>query len=169
MPDTTGKPLLSLIAAVASNGIIGAQGRMPWRIPDDGARFRRLTMGHAVVMGRVTFASMGKPLEGRKNIVLTRATSLDLAGALVVHTPAEAMAQAAGDSEVFVIGGADVYALFLPQADRMYITWVEAAVDGDVSFPPVAWDAWDIAAETMAPDAPGVLPHRFVDYVRKRT
>ena len=168
MPGAPAKPVLSLIAAVASNGIIGARGRMPWRIPDDAARFRRLTMGHALIMGRATFASMGKPLDGRRNIVLTRAASLSIAGACVAHTPEEAMAQTAGDTEVFIIGGAEVYALFLPLADRMYLTWVEAEVEGDISFPAVAWEEWEIEAETRAPEIQGVLPHRYVDYVRKR-
>jgi dihydrofolate reductase len=163
----------SLIAAVAAHRVIGDRGRLPWRLPDDMARFRRLTMGHAVLMGRATFDSVGKPLSGRRNIVLTRTEGLLLPGCVVAHSREEAMA-AAGDGECFVIGGADVYTQFLPLAHRMYLTLIDAEIPGDALFPEVTWSEWRIIAEAAGAEGPGgadpagpPLPHRFVDYERR--
>ena len=157
---------VSLIAAVAANRVIGNRGALPWRLPDDLSRFRRLTMGHAVVMGRATFDSMGAPLAGRRNIVLTRATGLRIPGCDVAHSPEEALA-AAGDQETFIIGGAAIYAVFLPLANLMYLTWVDAEVPGETLFPDVRWDEWRIVHETHGRvDPRWPLPHRFVDYER---
>ena len=161
---------ISLIAAVAANGVIGNRGALPWKLPDDMARFRRLTMGHALIMGRSTFASLGRPLAGRRNIVLSRDTSLRIEGCLVVHSPEEAREAAAADrapegEEAFVIGGAAVYGLFLAEARRLYITWIDMDVTGDAKFPAVDWNDWRIARESAG--AAGELPHRFVDYERK--
>jgi dihydrofolate reductase len=169
---------ISLIAAVAANGVIGVRGTLPWRLPDDMARFRRLTMGHAVIMGRSTFASLKKPLAGRRNIVLSRDASLRIEGCLVVHSIEQAREAAAGDPaagnraagerEAFVIGGAAVYGLFLPEAHRLYMTWIDVDVTGDAKFPAVDWSAWRIAQEAAEPaEAAGEFPHRFVDYERK--
>jgi dihydrofolate reductase len=166
---------ISLIAAVAANGVIGNRGALPWKLPDDMARFRRLTMGHAVIMGRSTFASLRKPLAGRRNLVLSRDASLQIAGCLVVHSRAEALeaaetGHAAGGDEAFVIGGAAVYGLFLPEAHRLYMTWIDAEVTGDAVFPEVDWSAWRITRESAGPaEAGGGLPHRFVDYERLPT
>lgn len=163
---------ISLIAAVAANGVIGVRGALPWRLPDDMARFRRLTMGHAVIMGRSTFASLRKPLAGRRNIVLSRDASLRIEGCLVVNSREEAREAAAGDraageDEAFVIGGAAVYELFLPEAHRLYMTWIDVNVPGDAIFPAVDWSAWRIAREVAGPaEAAGTFPHRFVDYER---
>ena len=156
----------SLIAAIAAHAVIGNRGTLPWRLPDDLARFRRLTMGHAVVMGRSTWDSLGKPLSGRRNIVLTRNMGLVLTGCTVVHTVEEAAA-AAGDGEAFIIGGAAVYAQFLPLASRMYLTMIDAEVPGDTVFPEVDWSQWRVVRETAAAaDAAPGLPHRFVDWER---
>jgi dihydrofolate reductase len=155
----------SLIAAIAAHRVIGDRGRLPWRLPDDMARFRRLTMGHAVLMGRATFDSIGKPLAGRRTIVLTRAEGLTLPGCEVVHT-VQADAAAAGDGETFVIGGAAVYEQFLPLASRMYLTLIDAEVPGDALFPVVAWEEWRIVAEEAGPSG-AALPHRFLDYERR--
>jgi dihydrofolate reductase len=157
---------VSLIAAVAANRVIGNKGALPWRLPDDLARFKRLTMGHAVIMGHATFASMGKPLSGRQNIVLTRDPALRLSGCFVVHSADEALA-AAGDQEAFVIGGAAVYALFLPRADLMYLTLIDVDVPGETLFPDVRWEEWRVLRETPGRvDPRSSLPHRFVDYAR---
>jgi dihydrofolate reductase len=168
------QPLVALVAAVAANGVIGRAGALPWRIPDDMARFRALTMGHAVIMGRATWQSLRRPLAGRSNIVLTRTPDLAMTGCTVVHSAEDALAAAGGagapgssdPAPVFVIGGASVYALFLPLARRMHLTRVDVDVAGDIVFPEVAWDEWVVTAETAAPPADGVLPHRFVDYER---
>jgi dihydrofolate reductase len=161
----------SLIAAIAAHRVIGDRGKLPWRLPDDMARFRRLTMGHAVLMGRATFDSLKKPLAGRRNIVLTRTSGLVLPGCEVVQTVEQAIA-AAGEGECFVIGGAAIYEQYLPLALRMYLTLIDAEVPGDVLFPVVDWGQWRVIAEEAAPataagsdGAP--LPHRFVDYERR--
>jgi dihydrofolate reductase len=154
----------SLVAAIAAHRVIGDRGRLPWRLPDDLARFRRLTMGHAVVMGRATWDSLGKPLAGRRNIVLTRSADLRLDGCVVVHS-LEKAAEAAGEGEAFVIGGAAVYEQFLPLAHRMYLTIIDAEVPGDTLFPEVRWSEWRIVAEE-AGAAGAALPHRFIDYER---
>jgi len=162
----------SLIAAVAANGVIGNRGALPWKLPDDMARFRELTMGHAVIMGRSTFESMGKPLRGRRNIVLSRNAGFQIAGCIVVHSAREALAEAAakaaaGDTEAFVIGGAAVYELFLPGADRLYLTWIDVEVRGDTAFPSVDWRAWRVTREASGDAGPQeAFPHRFVDYER---
>ena len=153
---------VSLIAAVAADNVIGKDGKLPWRLPDDLARFKKLTMGHAVVMGRKTFASMGRPLTGRRNIVLTRDASLSLPGCEMARTPADAM-EAAGADELFVIGGALIYALFLPVADRMYLTRVEGTFPGDTFFPEVRWSQWRVVGREKGNGLPA---HEFIDYER---
>ena len=155
----------SLIAAIASNGTIGDRGALPWKLPDDMARFRELTMGHAVIMGRATFESIRKPLGGRRNIVLSRDIGLRIPGCLVVPSLQAALDAAAGDQEAFVIGGASVYGLFLPGARRLYVTWIDVPVAGDTVFPGVDWSAWRVTRE-IAGRAGDSLPHRFVDYER---
>ncbi len=158
---------VSLIAAVAANLVIGDRGRLPWRLPDDLARFKRLTLGHPVIMGRRTFESLGKPLVGRLNVVLSRDTSLSVPGCVIAHTVDEVMAGAGENRELFVIGGASVYELFLPLAARMYITHVEGAFPGDAYFPQVRWEEWRIVAEENGrPGPPGTPAHKFVDYER---
>jgi dihydrofolate reductase len=159
---------VSLIAAVGSNNVIGNAGKLPWRLPDDLSRFKRLTLGHPVVMGRRTFESLGKPLSGRRNIVLTRNARSSLPGCEMARTADEAIALA-GNDELFVIGGASVYELFLPLASRLYITYVEGNFSGDVFFPEVRWENWRIVEEsTGAMQLPGAPPHRFVNYQRIR-
>jgi dihydrofolate reductase len=155
----------SLIAAIASNGTIGDRGALPWKLPDDMARFRGLTMGHAVIMGRMTFQSLRKPLHGRRNIVLSRDAGLSIEGCLVVPTLQAALDAASDDEEAIVIGGASVYALFLPGAHRLYLTWIDVIVAGDTVFPEVDWNAWRVIRETAGLPG-GALPHRFVDYER---
>ncbi len=157
---------VSLIAAVAANRVIGNKGALPWRLPDDLARFKRLTLGHAVIMGHATFSSMGTPLSGRRNIVLTRDPALRLPGCAAVHSLDEALA-AAGDQETFIIGGAAIYAVFLPLADFMYLTLIDVEVPGETLFPDVRWEEWRVVRETPGRADPGSpLPHRFVDYKR---
>lgn len=157
---------VSLIAAVATNLVIGDKGRLPWRLRDDMARFRSITMGHPVVMGRRTWESLEKPLAGRRNIVISRSPDFTPGGCDVARSREEALALA-GSGEIFVIGGASVYELFLPIADRLYITHVDVDVDGDSYFPPVQWEEWRLVTETRAEGEPGSPPHRFADYVRR--
>lgn len=157
---------VTLVAAVAANGVIGKGGALPWRLPDDMKRFRRLTMGHAVVMGHATWRSLGRPLDGRRNIVLSRDAALRIEGCEVVHAASDVLSLSDVE-ELFVIGGSAVYALFLPHADRLVITWIDVAVDGDAFFPTVDWDEWTVLSESAAISVEGGPPHRFVDYGRK--
>lgn len=158
---------ITLIAAVARNGTIGRDGRMPWRLPADLARFRRITLGHTVLMGRRTWQSLGRPLAGRRNVVLTRDRSLTAPGCTVVHSIREARAAAGDGGELFVIGGAEVYAAFLPLADRLLVTHVDADVPGDAAFPPIDPARWKpVREEPGTVDPSNTLPHRFTEYRR---
>ena len=130
-----------LIVAVAENGVIGAGGAIPWRLKSDMARFKAMTMGKPVVMGRKTFVSIGRPLPGRTNIVVTRDAGFRADGVVVTHSFADAQAIATGDAlrrfatEIAVIGGAEIYAQWMDGADRLEITEVHARPDGDTRFP----------------------------------
>jgi dihydrofolate reductase len=150
-----------IVAAVARNGVIGVDGGLPWHIPEDMARFKRLTMGHALVMGRATFESIGRPLPGRTNIVLTRRPGWSSDGVQVAGSLEEALAIA--DSlrlDAFVAGGAEVYRQALLVADRMELTEVDATPVGDTWFPTVDWSQW---VETFREPHPGFS---FVTYER---
>jgi dihydrofolate reductase len=135
---------VSLVAAVAENGVIGRAGALPWRLPDDSRRFRQLTTGHHVIMGRITFDSIGRPLPDRVNLVLTHSPR-DLPGGarrVAGLDEALAVARAAGETEAFVIGGTAIYAAALPVADAIHLTEVHARVEGDAFFPdldPADW------------------------------
>jgi dihydrofolate reductase len=148
-------PRLSLIVAVARNGVIGKDNAMPWHIPEDLKRFRALTMGHHIVMGRRTWESIGRPLPGRMSVVVTRDPGYSAPGAVVAHSLAEAMAACAGDDEVFVIGGAGIYREALASADRIYLTEVQADYPGDVWFPPLGAEWHEVSRETPAREGTG--------------
>lgn len=160
---------LTLIAAVADNGVIGRDNGLPWRLPGDLKRFKALTLGKPVIMGRKTFASIGRPLPERLNIVVTRDPAARFDGASVVHSLEEALAAAAasGAAEAMVIGGAEIYALALPLADRLELTEVAAAPEGDAFFPAFDRSAWrELARETVATEGPDRPAHAFVTLER---
>ncbi|MCC7462169.1 MAG: dihydrofolate reductase [Gammaproteobacteria bacterium] len=127
-------PRITLVAAVADNGVIGARGALPWHLPDDLRHFKALTFGHPVLMGRRTFAAIGRPLPGRRNLVLTRGAGALPAGVEAVGSLAAALARCAGEREVFVIGGGEVYRQALPLAARLELTRVHACPEGDAWF-----------------------------------
>lgn len=127
--------MLSLIAALARNHTVGIANRLPWHLSDDLKYFKATTSGHPIIMGRKTFDSIGRPLPGRHNIVVTRDRNWQAAGVTVVHSIAEAVAAAGEADEVFLIGGASLYAEALPLADRLYLTEIDADFDGDAFFP----------------------------------
>ena len=133
---------ITIIAALAENGVIGRAGGLPWHLPDDLKRFKTLTMGRPLLMGRRTFESIGRPLPGRRNLVLTRGSKELPAGAEGVATLALAMEKCAADSELCVIGGAEVYRQALPLAVRLELTLVRATIDGDVIFPDIHMKDW---------------------------
>jgi dihydrofolate reductase len=134
-----------LIVAVADNGVIGRDNALPWHLPEDLKRFKRLTMGKPIVMGRKTFESIGKPLPGRTNIVLTRDANYQFPGVVVVHGADAALRAADDAAEIMVIGGADLFRLFLPRAARVQLTRVHADVAGDVLWSPLD-DTWRVVA-----------------------
>jgi dihydrofolate reductase len=134
--------LLSILVAVAENGVIGAGNRLPWRLPADLQRFKELTMGKPIMMGRKTYESIGRPLPGRKNIVVTRQPALRLEGCTVVESLDAALIAAGAAPEVAVIGGAELYRLALPLVQMIHLTRVHARVSGDVLFPPIDSDDW---------------------------
>jgi dihydrofolate reductase len=136
---------VTIVAAVARNGVIGVDGGLPWHLPDDLRRFKALTLGHVLVMGRKTYESIGRPLPGRTTVVVTRNAAWDPGSEEVVVAPEleEAVrAAAAIDEAVFVVGGAQVYADALPLTDRLELTLVDDEPDGDTTFPAVEWDDW---------------------------
>lgn len=142
MPDDR-KPRLALIAAVAANGVIGADNALPWRLPEDLKRFKALTLGHPVIMGRKTFESIGRPLPGRRNIVVSRNREYAAAGCEVAASLEAALKSCRnGSDEVFVIGGAQIYAEALPLAQRLYLTEIRAEFAGDARFPEYDRGAW---------------------------
>lgn len=145
-------PAITLIVAVADSGVIGRNNALPWHLPEDLKRFKRLTMGKPLVMGRKTFESIGKPLPGRQNIVLTRAANYRRDGITVVHDAEAALGAAGGAPEVMVIGGSDLFRLFLPRASRIHLTRVHGDIEGDVTWPALD-DTWSvIGRETYCAD-----------------
>ena len=138
--------IVSLIVAMSENGVIGRDGDMPWHLSDDLRRFKRITMGHHLVMGRKTFDSIGRLLPGRTTIIMTRNSDYQVAGALIAADLSAALALAAGDDEVFIVGGGEIYRTALPAVQRIYLTRVHTTVDGDTTFPQVNWDDWQLVS-----------------------
>ena len=163
---------VAIIAAVADNGVIGRENALPWRLPEDLRHFKRITMGKPVIMGRRTWDSIGRPLPGRTNIVITRNPSFAAAGVEVVASLEEALALAGhiaaadGVEEAVVIGGAEIYRAAIPRADRLYITEVHARFEGDARLPAIDWSQW---RETSREDHTGGLNYSFVRYERGRS
>ncbi|MGA7804610.1 dihydrofolate reductase [Bradyrhizobium sp.] len=164
-----------LIAAAADNGVIGAQGGIPWRLNSDMQRFKAMTIGRPVVMGRKTFASLKRPLAGRTNIVLTRDADFRAPGAVVTNRLADARAVATGDAlrrsvaEIAVIGGADIYAQWIDTADRIELTEVHARPEGDTHFPPIDTAVWEEAARLPHPAGPDDgAAFSYVTYRRRK-
>jgi dihydrofolate reductase len=159
---------LTLIAALADNGVIGRSGTLPWHLPDDLRRFKALTMGRPILMGRRTFDAIGRPLPGRRNLVLTRGTRPLPAGVEAVASLEAALAACAGEPELCVIGGADVYRQVLPRADRLELTRVHATVDGEVTFPEFQPERWrEIARIEHAADDRHGYAMSFITLERK--
>jgi len=159
--------VITLIVAVSDNGVIGRDNALPWHLPDDLKRFKQLTLGKPIVMGRKTFESIGKPLPGRLNIVVTRDANYRREGVTVVHGVEEAL-RAAGDApEVMVIGGADLFRLFLPRAARIHLTRVHADVSGNVLWPSLSDDWAVVSRESHAADERHAYPMNFEVWERR--
>jgi dihydrofolate reductase len=163
-------PRVTLVVAVAANGVMGADNQLPWRLPADLKRFKELTMGRPIVMGRKTYDSIGRPLPGRENIVVSRQPGLRIDGCVVVDSVEAAFAVAAHAAEIAVIGGADIFRLALPRADTIHLTRVHAQIAGDVYFPSLDAGEWE---ETVvahhAADERHAYSFSFVELNRKRS
>ena len=163
--------LISIIVAVSKNGVIGKDNQLLWRLPDDLKRFKQLTLGHPMIMGRKTFESIGKPLPGRTSIVITSQEDFKVEGALVAHSLSEALETARGieDSEAFIIGGGEIYKLALPLADKLYVTEVKTILDGDTFFEITDPGAW-VETERIVhePDERHNFKFEFVNYIKQK-
>jgi len=158
---------VALVVAVARNGVTGRDNALPWRLPDEMAHFRRVTMGKPVVMGRHTWESLPKPLAGRLNIVLTRQAGYAATGATVVHSLEDAWRAASGAEEVCVIGGSALFAETLAIADVIYLTEVEADIEGDTFFPPFDRGEWaETEVARHAADERHAYPFRILELRR---
>ncbi|MEE8197635.1 MAG: dihydrofolate reductase [Acidiferrobacterales bacterium] len=165
-----GKPRICLIVAMAENRVIGANNALPWRLPADFRHFRALTTGHHVLMGRRTWESLGKCLPHRTNVILTSKPHYPAAGAIVVPSIDAALATVYGDREVFVIGGASLYAQLLPRAHRLYLTLVHARIPGDARFPEFDWNEWiELDRERYEADDRHPYPFSFITLERSLT
>jgi len=159
---------LSIIVAMAKNRTIGVNNTLPWRCPEDLKHFKVLTMGHHMIMGRKTFDSIGKALPGRTTVVVTRDKDLKIEGCLIAHSLQDAIKLCAGDTETFIVGGADIYGQSLPLADTLYITEIQQDVEGDAHFPEFDRKLWqETARDVRTQETPQPLDYHFVTYCRK--
>ena len=159
--------MITLIVAASMNNVIGVRGELPWRLSADLQHFKALTMGKPIIMGRLTWESIGRPLPGRQNIVITRQDRFVADGCDVVASPAAAL-QAAGEvDEMMVIGGGQIYELFLPKAGRLYLTRVHTEIEGDAFFPALDPEVWAlVASESHAADERNEFAFEFTTYER---
>ena len=142
---------LSIIVAKSMNNVIGVDGDLPWYIPEDLKNFKAITMGKPLLMGRATYESIGRPLPGRRNIIITRQTDYQVDGADVFLSPESALATIDDTEEVMIIGGGEIYEAFFDKVKRIYITYVKKNVDGDTFFPEIDYNLWKIASKQFFP------------------
>jgi dihydrofolate reductase len=162
------EPVITLIVAVADNGVIGRGNALPWQLPEDLKRFKRITMGKPIVMGRKTFESIGKPLPGRQNIVVTRDANYQRDGVTVVHDAEGALLAAGAVDEIMIIGGSDLFRLFLPRATRAHVTRVHGGVAGDVFWPALSDEEWRVVGrEDFAADERHAYSMTFESWQRR--
>lgn len=159
--------ILSLIAAMDNNRLIGKDNTLPWHLPADLKYFKSVTMSKPILMGRKTYDSIGRPLPGRQNIVLTRG-DIEIEGVSVVNSIDQAIAVAGDAEEVMVIGGGSIYELVMPKVERMYLSYIDGEFEGDAWFPEFNENDWEILDEiTQMPDEQNAYACRFVTYQRK--
>lgn len=158
--------IISLIAAMGKNRTIGKDNSLPWKLPADMKRFKELTSGKPVIMGRKTFESIGRPLPNRKNIIITRDKNYKADNCIIVHSADEAIKAAKGNEEVMIMGGAEIYKQFLPRADRLYLTLIDEEFEGDAYFPEFDKNEWEeVSREEHESDN---LRYSFIVQERKR-
>lgn len=158
---------LSLIVAMTQNRVIGDKGKVPWHIPEDLAHFKKITMGHTLIMGRKTFDSIGRPLPGRKNIVLTHNRFTQMPGVSICNSLEDAIEEA-GDTETFVIGGGEIYRIALSLADKIYVTLIEKDIPGDSYFPEINFEEeYELLEEgpVMVSEKQGI-PYKMMTWAR---
>jgi dihydrofolate reductase len=143
--------IISFIAALGQNRGLGIDNKLPWHLPDDLKKFKEITRGHSVIMGRKTYQSMGRLLPDRKNIIITHDINLEIPGAIIAHSIEEAIKQCLGEEEIFIIGGGEILKLALPYANKMYLTFVEANLPADSFFPTFNISTWKKTAEEVHP------------------
>lgn len=159
--------ILTIIVAKARNNVIGRNNTLPWRLPEDLAHFKRTTMGAPILMGRKTYESIGRPLPGRRNIVISRNPDLAIAGCEVATSLEHAQLLCAGVDEIFLVGGAQLYVEALPSVDRLVVTELDIEVDGDATFPPIDRKQWqELTRETHHATPPNNFDYAFVTYER---
>lgn len=159
---------ISIIAAIAKNNVIGNNNRLPWHLPSDMRRFRKITMDKAIIMGQKTFESIGKPLAGRFNIILSKDPNLKIDKCMVVNSIEKALEKSKNFSEIMVCGGASVYKQFLPLANKMYLTLINAEFEGDAYFPDFSWQEWqEIERIDNFADEENSYDYTFLTLIRK--
>lgn len=157
---------LSVIVALAKNRVIGLNNTLPWHLPEDLKRFKQLTMGHHIIMGRKTYESLGRLLPGRQTVIVTRNPDYKVDGAIVVHSLEQAISVSSADSEAFLIGGAELYQQSLPLAKGLYLTMIDAEFEGDAYFPEIELDHWDLLEQQDLISQQGWAFH-YLSYQRK--
>ncbi len=160
-------PRISLIVAMARNRVIGANGAIPWHLPRELKLFKDLTMGHHLIMGRKTYESIGRLLPGRTTVIVTRQPGYRVAGAIVAHSLGEAISAGAGDDEIFVIGGEEIFRAALPLASRLHVTAVDAEIPGDTYMPEFDESRWrEASSQSFPADARNRYAFRYATYER---
>jgi dihydrofolate reductase len=159
--------MISIIVAADENNVIGKDNDLIWHLPDDLKFFKKLTSGHAIVMGRKTFESIGRPLPNRTNIIITRDKKFEAEGCTVVHSLEDALARSANDNEVFIVGGDQIYRLTLPLADRIYLTRVHHQFDGDRHFPELGSEWKETQSELHPKDEKHPYTFTFKTYEKR--
>ena len=159
---------ITLVAAIASNNVIGKENSLPWNIPEDLKRFKQMTSGHTILMGRKTFDSIGRPLPNRQNIVMTKDKNFEQEGIKVINDFDEALELIKESNEdVFVIGGSKIYELFEPVANSLAITRILKDFEGDAFFPDINWDLWQIEKEENFFDEKSKIECKLIEYSKK--
>lgn len=162
--------MISLIVAMDKNRVIGVDNQLPWHLPADLKRFKALTMGHTIVMGRKTYESIGRPLPGRTNVIVTRQQHYQVEGCRVAHSLDAAVMPTREDNEVFIIGGAELYTQAISYADRLYVTEIETKVArGDAYFPEIDVQVWRLSDEhECLADEKNLFRYRYLTWVKKK-
>ena len=159
---------ITLVAAIASNNVIGKKNSLPWNIPEDLKRFKQMTSGHTILMGRKTFDSIGRPLPNRQNIVMTKDENFEREGIKVINDFDEALELIKESNEdIFVIGGSKIYELFEPVANSLAITRILKDFEGDAFFPDINWDLWQIEKEEKFFDEKSNIECKLIEYSKK--